>query len=468
MTRGVLASAAVALLAAAAWADATDDALAKARAGLVSRLESVLAWAEDQRISGFRHRVARLVLEVAPDHARARGLLKFRRASKQAPWTQDPKYQEPGNGNLALLPEAEGKVAAALGGYREAVLAAVGDDAARRDAELERLLDMAPEDVDVRRLLGHVEEGGRWALPETHRALAARASLVAAGEAARAKALRGAVVDAESLAKGWTTAYRIGRRRALGSLEQPLDARETLVMADAADAIARRVFGTPKDSGLDIVYLFDTRDDARSFLRQKSEENAEALRKIEKVSALPLSPDVHLSILWKERKGLTSAARSVVGDHLWSAFRGQSRGWVTEGFGQRIVWYATGVHGRYFVNLEGTDTERAADEEKVPDDPAEWLPAAARVLGRPDAAPRLAALLTARLNAMRSSDVLLAYALAAYLVEGRPESLHAFVKASQTSDDATAVVRQVLDLDVRSFAGRLRRWLKDTTPAPGR
>jgi hypothetical protein len=84
------------------------------------------------------------------------------------------------------------------------------------------------------------------------------------------------------------------------------------------------------------------------------------------------------------------------------------------------------------------------------------MPAAASVLAR-NPVRRVRSLLTMNLNAMRSGDLLVAYALAQYLFEGRFESLPSFLAAAG-EDDPDGACRTGLGVDAEALAWRLRRF----------
>ena len=53
---------------------------------------------------------------------------------------------------------------------------------------------------------------------------------------------------------------------------------------------------------------------------------------------------------------------------------------------------------------------------------------------------------------------LVGYALAAYLLEGRPDRLERFVETLVRTSDAAKTVEEVLSGDLPSLVGRLRRF----------
>jgi hypothetical protein len=445
-----------ACVATAAPARAEEDPLSKARAAAVSKLESVATWADANRVAGFRDEVFRRILRLDPDHRRARAGLRYARPPKGGPWVQVADYRTPPNWNVGLLPEGERRATSALAPYRDAVLAVAESDATRRDRLREHLADVMPEDDGVRSALGHVRHEGRWVLPETVVARERRAKL-----RATARRIRDSVpferVSPGDARTGKSPEYRSGLWRAYGSAQG--DLKHAVVLAAAGDAFCHEVFGTQAapDGDPTTLVLLEDPDQARSVVQRV---RPEMLRDMEGLGSLWLAKG--LLAVWHGDPGLrrTTGLRQAIDRHL-DAREGRARGWITEGFGQRLCWYVAERHGSYFVRIAGTDRGPSGDEDRtVPDDPAQWLPAAADVLER-EGARRLVATLTRSLNGMGGSDLLVAYALAAYLLEARPEAVDPFLDASTTLDDARKTIEQGLGADAESLAWRLKRWISE-------
>jgi hypothetical protein len=429
-----------------------DDPLAKARAAAVSRLETVATWADGQRVAGFRDEVFERILLLDPDHRRSRAALRYAKASKGAPWVQSA-YRRPPNWNVGLLPEGERRLAAALGAYRDEVLAQVAEgDAERRERAQDDLLDLMPEDETLRRSLGHVRHRGTWVLPETVTGEETRAKHLARARRLRQEAAAGIGPYLEGLAAGWARAVRVGSWRAVGSSTD--DIESSLALAAAGDAFCGPIFGDDDEDRVRELVILESREEARRFLAKAAPN---LLRDVDAVSGMPLGDGRFLSYHADRTRRRTSGLRNAIGLHL-PREKTASRGWISEGLGQRLCWYVAGQHGPSFVKLEGTDRGKTSEEDgPLPDDPTHWLPAAGRVLGT-RGAERVTSVLTMSLNAMGRSDVLASYALSAYLLEARPDSLLDFCEASLRSHDAAKVIEETLGSDPGSLARRVRRY----------
>lgn len=460
----VLAAFVVVMLGAPSPAGADLDAdIAKADKRLVSHLMAVTKWAAGKRINGFRHDVFRLILQVDPDHKRARGVLGYKRQGRDGPWVRKKEYKEPANWGTGFLAKAKERLQGGLERWRDDLFDALEADPApeaeRHDLVLERLLDLLPQDAAVRERCGHVQHEGRWVLPETAAALPRRAELRALAPALAREKARQAVVDPEPIGNGWKSAWKTKSRRVYGAIRIQ-ETRSIITAMDVADAVCTKILGPSKKvRGPKQTIILTSRKEARRIVAREPEWRS-ALKDVEHVRGLILPTGEYLVYRSDAKNRLLGPVRQVVDSGLDRRFRGKARGWISEGIGQRITWYVTGHHGPNFVSLNRTERLTGTEETvELPDDPRAWPAAAAAVLAHEGGA-RIAALLTKRLNAMTAADVLAAYGLAAYLMEARPESFLRFTEATAKGHDAQAIIRETLGADhAAMLARRLRRWL---------
>ena len=235
---------------------------------------------------------------------------------------------------------------------------------------------------------------------------------------------------------------------------------QALVNMELGDLLGAQLFGAQKRvPGPEVSILLNNRREAREHARRKRESES-TLKDIEDVSALWLDSGEYMAYWTDESYRVLGGLRGVIDSYLDRTFRGHKRGWITEGIGQRLTYTVTRQHGANYVSLSATERYQDEDEDAdfLPDEPSAWPHAAAKVLER-DGPKRLAAVLTMRLNAMKAGDVLVAYGLAAYLLEARPDLFLSFVKTSAEKNDANAICEEALGADVATVAWRIRRWL---------
>ncbi|MBL9088246.1 MAG: hypothetical protein JNM10_13985 [Planctomycetia bacterium] len=425
----------------------------------MSRLSDAATWCDRQRLFGSRDRVFARILALEPDHARARAGLKFSRDAGGR-WVRRTPYTAPPDWNRGLVAQADEKIAAALAGYRDAVTASVaGDDVplARRELALDALVDLLPDDRVVRELRGDVLDGGTWKMQESVDGARRRAELRAEAVAARRAFSARRPADGTG---GWTSGLVASGIRLYSTLHATV-VEDVLRDTVVADAVARAALVTPPDAGapVRVLYVLDDREQALAFIARDAKNPAQAVAEARLVSGFWLDGEsyvaYHADPVWRAR----ACPRVAVDGELRRAFPRAVGGFVVEGVGQRLGYLALDAHGPPFVTIEGTDRPGADEDESepLPKNPREWMPRAARVL-QADGGRRLAVVLSARLNAMTPANVLAAYALAAYLLEARPDTLKPLVDALVESADAAKVVEDVLGGDLASLAVRVRRY----------
>ena len=351
----------------------------------------------------------------------------------------------------------------ASAGYREAVTAVLDASpdlaSSRREELLERVVDLMPDDEELRKSRGDVRDGSRWVLAET---VEARQRRKAIAEEVRA-AFRGAESlrpHTSGLSDGWAWACDVGPRVVTG--DTPIEeGQRAAQVAAATEAFLKGLLGLKDGTARGrSLYVFADPATGRKWVR-KNEHDPDALPGLDDVSSLWLK-NGDLIILGKTRDDrINSIAQQLTDATLKLATSRESLAWVTQGTTQRLLWRLLGQHGRPFVVFEGTDRpDDAIDRTALPDRDASWDRAAFAAYDRAHVAD-FRSLFTRAINAFRPSDVLLAYGLSAYLLEARPEQFVEFLQAASTLSGADEVCQSVFRLDADVLYWRVRRWLSE-------
>lgn len=466
-----------------------------AEATLVRELERQAADAEDQRNLRHRDRVFTALLRVAPDHVGARAALGFRRDAESGAWIPPTEGRAATDGAPAALPAANDRLLRALGAYRDAMLAAVTrlpelPDAAY-SAVIEELVGLLPDDRAVREARGDVQRDGQWMMAETSSAITVRRRFgEVIAEAERAAAAE--IVPVETLPKAfegegfqfrlhpvfaWTGQpwARDSLRLAVLGSHLSLEIARTLRASEAEegdvdaepDRDARR---SARPALPQETLIFPTRALARRWLLSNPKRlSADDFRHFAEFGAIVTHDGTYVVYFGAEPFRRTSVLARTVRMGVWTAVAqlAADRAWFIEGLTRRIAHQITDLPLTEAASAEDTmlpaeDTE----EPPLPESPRDWMRAAASLLAS-GGRERVARVLTVRLNAMGPSDLLVSYALAAYLIEGRPDAAKQFVAAAYESDDAATIVRKGLGWDLGALNARLRRWLaeQDTLPS---
>lgn len=444
-------------------------ALEAAKLTLVRDLKVLAGDSDKERLYRFRDRLFGIVLQLEPNDASARAGLKYRRDPKSGGWQRAPDYREPTDWAVDSLPKVEERLRELLAQHRDAsiaILSAVPDlNVSIKDKELDALIVLMPDDGQVHALRGDVEHGGRWVMLETVSALEQRAlfrEAIAVGED-RAKTAISPSTELPPFFEG--DGFEDGYHRVFGWTGEKwtreslrfmvLGASLTAVVMQSKDAI----MAGPKET-----LLFPSEATAKAWM-QKNPKRATPmdLRDASAVGALTIEDGTKVVYFgWEPYRRTSTLSSTVQQGILWACPDDkEDRAWIRYGLGTRIISFVTDLRPPQSISLEGTEGQREANSEpSLPDNLNHWLKAAAGVLAdRPT--ERLARVLTIRTNAMRPSDLLVAYALAAYLREGKPTEFQRFLDASHASNDAASVVREGLGWDLQTLASRLRRWLPE-------
>lgn len=435
---------------------------------LIASLKSTLKWSAGKRINGFRHNTAELILRINPDDRQARTVLRYKRKGKgkDARWVQKDDYKRPVDFAKSRLEEANGRVETACATFRDTVFRAMADHleegSLRYDRALDALAYALPDDEEVRTRRGDVKHDGRWMMPDTKTAVIYRAALHESLVAYR-RSMHSRVKPHPAGKKArWKAAWTTGPRSVLGSIDA-IEARKVLVNLEVANELCDRILGKSK-TGLApaTVRLLKSSYEARRFLEENPAIAGSALAELDRFYGHWLRDRSYLSY----REGFDEMRRAVirqlVNRGLVARLGSHSRGWITEGVGQRLCYYVERDHGVAFMSFKRTEQYQAAEGEDVlPSAPHAWNRAAAEILKR-DGHERLAAILTKRLNAMQAADVLVSYGLASFLIETRPEDFLRFAEESIKRHDVDALVSDTLGADdVAMLARHLERWLSE-------
>lgn len=438
------------------------EAVESARDETVRELRALAEWARKKRALGFREKVYEAILHLRPDHKVARNMLGFKRTSRDGPWVRKSTYKTRKDRDPSAAREGQTRLDTVLAAYRDQVLDVIGglpDTGAEAKALLQHLEALLPNDRMLRAFLGHTEFEGRWVLPETKSGTLRRRKLRALGETERER-FAGLVRPVEGELKSkWESGSQSDRYAVVGTVDSGIT-RSGCILMDVAESVCDEILGTTnRRRGRAVTIILKGRGDALKHAHQ-NEAWRPKIPDIERLGGLTLPTGERLAFAEDPDRSRMSCPRQVISIGLKRRFK-HRRGWITEGVGQRFCWYAAGQHGPAYVNTKQTSKERARGEVSVPESPDDWMKAAAEVLEKRGPAI-LASVLTRNLNAMRGEDVLVAYGLAAYLIEARPDKFAPFLEASAKRHDVEAFTRETLGVaNLGVFTARLQRWLAE-------
>jgi hypothetical protein len=440
-----------------------QDEAGKLRAELISNLLELATWCNEKELFLQRDNIWRSVLALETDNAGARKGLRYARDAA-GKW-KDPAPREVKDRNAAAMPEFLTKRSAIVGGWRDLLFALLDKeqaDAARRNAALEEVLLVDPEDAVVHGLRGEARSGANWVLQETVAGEARRAELralvqKAKGSVPEATAL---VPSAEDLAllPAWKFGSSADGMRLLVQTAEA-EAKELLALAHAGCALSEGLCGKPMPptDGFTVYVLVDPaeRDKLLAAIPGATEDE----KKNWKTSAgfgLPRSASV---VLWDKdgKRRIDCFGRHFVASQLFKGFRIEARqGWAFEGFGLYLGQQLSGTRVTWFINtLPG---EPAGMRGRLFSPKTDWFAEADKLL-KGSNPPKLADLLGKELGAIKLDEMLLAQAFAAYLAEGFQKQLPEILTRVGAGESSVAVIEALTGRPLAETEKRLARWL---------
>lgn len=441
---------------------------------VVDELDDLATWCKRKRLYLARDQAYESILEWDADHPEAREALGYKQRADGS-WYRAKPYRAPRDRDPELLPEVAEKRSAIASGFRDRILALLEEfddslSSTRRDEELEKLLVLDPDDAEVRALLGQVlsEEDGAWVMPETARSLERR-TFIRRFAHERMKAApepTTAAIDAEENEFGveWSAGVENDRVRVLCTgaegeakrIAQAVYASQD-VFHELLDPEARIPFGyslyvltrTPSERDAFVAGHPALRDADQEFLRQLS-------------GTWLGGSTAFVSWARSEESRRDGLVRQSIG-RMMAASYGVSteQGWMWEGFGIYLTYYLLGTRLTWFVQPADYGSGGVDLSERLSGENANWLGEARRMLTR-DNPPNVAFIFGRNVNQMDPSDMVLSYAVAAFLLEAHGDSVHEILTAIGRERGASEVFDEVLGLDPPAFQKRLRDWLVES------
>ncbi len=438
---------------------------------LVPKLWELAQWCRKHRLYLEEDRLARMILRVDEGHRGARRTLKFYPRGRG--WHQADTYHLPRNfASEPALEEYRQRLTRLIEPFKLELFTALEREGRflkpeQRHEPLRMLLLVQPDDALLHGLLGERRLGERWVLEETVRAAERRRGIRALARAS----LAGVPVpqplqpDSDELAMGltWQAALRTQGVRVLGTTP-PDEVGRTARVSEAVAGLFRSVFGVARGHRAGYtIYLLSDPGERNVLLGHLQGVDASTRALLEQAAGGWLGSPVRLGE-WDANpaRRLDGAARQTLGTLLMDAYGiDADQGWIWEGVGLYLARYLTGTRLTYFFGRNGYSAARQTTlwpRLQAPD--ADWLAIAAEVLAAENA-PDLVFLLGRDVNAMGDEDLLVSYAFAAYLLEGRPADAPRILGRIGAGEHPVTVLEAVTRESLPQLQHRLQRWLDE-------
>ena len=462
----IVAAALAFALAAPARADLADDARTSALKKAGPSLEELGAWCGEQKLLRKRAAIGALLVAVDADHESARAWLQFKR-DKRGDWVRPPGVASPADTRSDDWPEWVARRTQVLDPVRKALEDVC--DAPRfakspgSERTLRLLIELYPEDVKLREKHGERRVAGRWVLEETAATADGRKRVETwVRDAMKAASAKAPVVERKVAGEEahWACSAALenvyvattGNAKEVEAFVTNLVAAERLV-----DLAMGRTAGERKPLRCD---MFLNYWENHRYLEKCTELSAEDKKKYDDWRSWWREPE--RLVVWDNDPvdRIDDAVRQLI-DHQRSRARRiwDAPAWLSEGLGLYLTWKLLGTRRTYFIqDTEYADQEIRKDMLKPN---ADWV-ALARKLAQKQGGTRLPILAGTPLNGLTAEDDVMAFAVAAYVVETRPQSVADLYEQAAASKSIEAALTASLGLDLESLDARFARWLEET------
>lgn len=448
--------------------DGIEEIRAGARTALVGRLLELALWCNQNQLFEERDRVWRAVIAIEPDNIDARKGLRYAR-NVDGSW-KDPSPRPAKNMNATALKELPGKRAEAVKPFSEALLGQIQDESVLpelRRSILAEILSVDPDDVEARALLGEIKTEKGWVLKETVAAKTRRADIRAAVEAAKA-APPGilpatATPDEKQLFDKWKSGAQSGTVRVIGTG----DAKSCDDMANhcrITGAVFQAVLGVEprwaEDFGIFLVTGAGEKDAFVAGLPNLQDAQKDSLKRTIG-GGIPGSWKIAL-FETDEVKRRDCGVRHSLAHLLKQGFEVETgHAWIFEGLGLYLTREICGTRLTWFCTGTGvTNQAKNSPRGKLITGDVNWMNEAYTVMTR-EKPVELGTVIGRDLATMTIDDVLVSYALSAFLVEGRSDAIPALLKAVGEDVAPADAIRTALGMSVPELQERLVRWLSE-------
>ena len=452
----------------------TDEGFEEARqvanAEAVAGFHELAEWCQKEKLYGKRFGTLRGVLVLVPDDEDAHRKLGHKR-EKNGRWKVPRKVRWPRDHNEEAIPQFEEQRSEIIDRLRSKLLAAA------EEAELaptlrwpvfEDLLKLDKNDPETRRLLGEGRKDGKWVLLEVLRSDEQRVALtksVRESFAAEVQFTPSTPNTREQLfGLPWTSVHETPDGRVIGTVTPDELQRAGVLLAAIRRHLVGAVLGKDARYGQECtVYVLQPmhRDGFIDGIPEISKDYRDFMRALLGSGIQGADDLAQWGPSEADRRDLL--VREAVGWLMADAYRITTKhGWVHEGFGLYLSKQLVNTRLHWFAMK--SDYGRVEDDQALRDrmsgGRSDWFVEALQVL-QSDKAPKLNYMLGKDVNRLTTTELLVSHALAAYLLEGRPESLPEIWTKIGGGASSREVLEGALGMKLPRLQTTLVRWLEE-------
>ena len=436
---------------------------------LLEELEQHAAWCRKERALLALKEIYRFMLEVDPDHKRARGYLGYK--LKGETWQPPAQDRERRDASPEVGAEARRRLAGAKANYRsflrESLASEYLSDAELHEVE-ERILQLDPDDRLVHARRGESPFEGAWVMQDTLVSREQRAALHRFLQAELAAAEPGLKDEPSGLEAELKLRFHVAktsRFRVLSteSLEESLALTRALPLVQSLfNSLLQCQVQLPYGMRL---YLMGGDAERDSFLAAYPGLAEDYVTQLKRVSGTGLRGTSNWVYWYGDRaQRLDGVVRMAFAFLLHAQFKLTVRqGWLFEGLGIYLTQAVTGTRLTTFEQAELGGHDQAARGERssltAPD--TNWMREGLAVLHQ-WTANEYEDIFAKPVHDMQRADLLASYVTAAYLAETHPDQLYRIAAAAPEEVSSARLVTRELGFDLEELLVRLRRWIEES------
>lgn len=454
------------------------EELSAVQAELLAKALDLAERAQKAQANVARDECYRAILCLDPENKDARKILGYARS--KTGWTLKKYVVQKDRGKPEDLAAIEDERSQLGADYERRVRAALGFEgelnAGQLDAQRAALLPVmwiGSDNIELRRELGFEfdEEQKSWRMAELLAAEAARAERkeLLARLTAELPELEVSEVD-EYGAKtgiGFPAVY-VTERALVASTGKPEDAKRILaIMHQAPDFLGESFRRTdPTADAKWFVY-----DLASPNLRRQFYDNYPGIEgDRNQLAQAGSSTFTYLGICGSgdaPASRVDGITNQRVNSYLNSVFGIKiEQGWAWAGLGMYLSYQLCGTRLSMWLQEDKySDGKRGDLGERLRDPKVDWLLEARNLLEEPEKTSSLRTVLGRQTKDLTPEELVLAYAFAAFLFEGRRDDLVDIFQLTAAGQPSAAAIEKQLGMSLESASARLREWLLAMTGA---
>lgn len=451
--------------------DDYSDALAETNSILVTALAAHAKWCQKNKAYRERDLVYARVLEHSPDHKLARKMLGYSFDRKADEWIRKRKYREPKNSKAELAREARELLSDIDSEHLVRLMSFLNGDHGgslrQRSDLLRRLLLVNPENEDLRERNGQLraEKQGEivWVLRESKLALERRREFRKLRKDLKASWPRPSQNEGPTTCDfdlKWPYAGSTERIQVFGNASES-ETMRALEVCHNLWAYTEGLFLHTLSPAL-TVYVVEGRSRRSELIDLALEGDEERAARFKKMSGFSEGRNTY-SYARNADGRIDGACRQTLARLLTTRFgTGPRHGWVAEGFGMYLTERLLGTRLTYFIRrTEYVDSRDSKQDRDMRESGAKWLAMAKQALGS-KRKPNIAFALGRDVNNLTSKDLLVSFALAAFLMEGHPPEVTVkILERIGSGDNSALVLEEELGYDLHTLGERMHQWLTE-------